>query len=60
MTLVSSTFLIQKYASLRLLQKYTKITGFYFKDNFCQIIVNFCQFMDIFGAAATLRLGIAR
>ena len=69
---------IQKYAALRLLQKYSKISGFCFKDNFDnfidninnarvlfednlrQFIVNYCQFMDIFGADATLHLGIAR
>ena len=28
--------------------------------NLSSIIVNYCQFMDIFGADATLRLGIAR
>ena len=31
-----------------------------FEDNLCQFIVNLCQFMDIFGADATLCLGIAR
>ena len=55
-----SSVFIQKYASLCSLQKYLKITRFYVKDNLRQLDVNYCQFMDIFGAAATLRLGIAR
>ena len=89
---------IQKYAVLRLLQKFLKISGFLFKtiidnfidninnarvlfeDNLRQLDVvqtnehsemrqivrairrdkNYCQIMDIFGADATLCLGIAR
>ena len=60
-SILSEFFLYTKIRSLRLLQKYLKIQENKYRSIVLrQFIVNYCQFMDIFSADATLRLGIAR